>query len=142
MEQIKEHEKAYVQRIKDRLNIGSPKGLNKSADLAHSREQSFSLRKKDALEMKRLEDKIKKVKKFEQKVRLLPVKVDADKKREAMIKQDKVKNSLKYHFLSQKALSEEQIFDHFKEFDVFVFSMTFTVNDLRYFEYIRTSPMI
>ena len=64
--------------------------------------------------MKRLEEKIKKVKKFEEKVRLLPLKVDAEKKREAMIKQDKVKNSLKYHFLSQKALSEEQIFDHFK----------------------------
>lgn len=31
---------------------------------------------------------------------------------------DKLKNPKKYHFLSQKALSDEQIFDNFKDFDI------------------------
>lgn len=34
------------------------------------------------------------------------------------IRNDKVKNQKKYNFLSQKALSDEQIFDNFKEFDI------------------------
>ena len=34
------------------------------------------------------------------------------------IERDRGKNPLKYHFLSQKALSKEQIYEEFTDFDV------------------------
>lgn len=35
-----------------------------------------------------------------------------------LIMNDKLKNRKKYLFLSQKALSDEQIYEQFKEFDI------------------------
>ena len=68
--------------------------------------------------MKKIEEKIKRVKKFEDKLRSIPLRIDIDKKKEMLILNDKERNHKKYNFLSQKALSDEQIFDNFKEFDI------------------------
>lgn len=53
-----------------------------------------------------MEEKIKKMKKFQEKIRLVPLKINEEKKKEIDIIGDKLKNSKKYHFLSQKALSD------------------------------------
>jgi hypothetical protein len=41
----------------------------------------------------------------------MPLKIDSDKKKEIEIKADKLRNKKKYHFLSQKALSDELIYE-------------------------------
>jgi hypothetical protein len=51
------------------------------------------------------------MKKIENKIRLIPLKIDSEKKREIEIIGDKLKNKKKYHFLSQKALSDELIYE-------------------------------
>lgn len=61
--------------------------------------------------MKKLQEKLKHIKKFQGKIRLLNVNIDKEKKKEAMIQRDRAKNPVKYNFLSQKALSDEQIYD-------------------------------
>jgi hypothetical protein len=118
LEQIKQHEKAYIQRIKERLNIHHSNKSQPASRRSHSPEADFSLHRKDAEEMRKLEEKIRRVKKFESKVRLLPVRIDGEKKKEMLILEDKARHQKKYNFLSQKALSDEQIFDNFKDFDI------------------------
>ena len=51
------------------------------------------------------------MKKMESKIRMMPVKVDEGKRKEADIMGDKLKNKKKYLFLSQKALSDELIYE-------------------------------
>ncbi len=117
MEQIKEHERAYIDRIKERLNLKAHNGKEQEK-LSKSAEESFNLHRRSPSEMKKLEDKIRRVKKFESKLRLIPLRIDQEKKLEADIANDKLRNRHKYNFLSQKALSDEQIYREFKDFDI------------------------
>jgi hypothetical protein len=48
----------------------------------------------------------------------LPVPVDDNKRLKIEIARDKGKNPVKYHFLSQKALDEEKIYEEFQDFEV------------------------
>lgn len=48
---------------------------------------------------------------MESKIRMMPVKVDEGKRKETDIMGDKLKNKKKYLFLSQKALSDELIYE-------------------------------
>jgi len=83
LEQIKEHERAYINRIKERLNIKSQNDNHSGDKISKSVEESFNLHKRNPSEMKKLEEKIKRVKKFEQKLRLIPLKIDEEKKLES-----------------------------------------------------------
>lgn len=61
--------------------------------------------------MRKIEEKIRRMKKIESKIRMMPVRVDEGKRKEADIMGDKLKNKKKYLFLSQKALSDELIYE-------------------------------
>ena len=91
--------------------------MSKSIEIEKDSEE-FNLFKKDLHEKKKLLDKLNRVKKFENKIRLIPLKIDQEKKREMEIMGDKLRNKRKYNFLSQKALSDERIYEEFKEFDI------------------------
>lgn len=49
----------------------------------------------------------------------MPVLIDQEKMREALIARDKAKNPLKYNYLSNvAALSDDKIYDEFKDFEI------------------------
>lgn len=74
MREIKEHERAYIQRIKERLHIKS-QNHDKSKHSSLSVE-SFNIHKRDPAEMRKIEEKIRRMKKIESKIRMMPVRVD------------------------------------------------------------------
>ena len=76
------------------------------------------MRKRDQKELKELQEKVAKMKKYEERLRLMPLKIDEEKKKEAAIMQDKLKNMKKYNFLREKALSDQQIYEEFQNFDI------------------------
>ena len=53
---------------------------------------------------------MQRIKKIQSKIRLMPVNIDEQKRKEKEIMGDKLKNKKKYNFLSQKALSDELIY--------------------------------
>ena len=48
----------------------------------------------------------------------MPLKISEQKRKEKEIMSDKLKNRKKYHFLSQKALRDSQIYQEFKDFEI------------------------
>jgi hypothetical protein len=48
---------------------------------------------------------------FEKKVKAIPIAINPEKRKQVEIEIDRGRNPLKYHFLSQKALSKEQIYE-------------------------------
>jgi hypothetical protein len=114
--EIIEHEKAYVRRIKERLKM---KSQNSSVLESGSRViESFNIHKKDPLKVKQIQEKMRRMREMEGKIRLLPLKISEEKRKEAEIINDKLKNRKKYNFLSQKALRDSQIYQEFKGLDL------------------------
>jgi hypothetical protein len=59
---------------------------------------------------------LKRRKAFQDKLKEIHIDVDEGKKIMIEIARDKGKNPLKYHFLSQKALDDQQIYGEFHDF--------------------------
>lgn len=84
--------------------------INKSVEKIEKSVESFNVNKRDKEELRKLEEKMQRIKKFQSKIRLMPVNIDEEKRKEKEIMGDKLKNKKKYNFLSQKALSDELIY--------------------------------
>ena len=50
---------------------------------------------------------------FQKKIKSIPISINPEQQKKIEIEIDRGKNPLKYHFLSQKALSKEQIYEQF-----------------------------
>jgi hypothetical protein len=82
------------------------------ADRSEKAKSDFNLYLKRSEEKKREDlNKIIKMKKYQEKINCIPIKIDEGKKEEKLIEIDKIKNPQKYRLLSQKLLNDQQIYE-------------------------------
>ena len=88
------------------------------ADRRQKAKSDFILYLKRSEEKKGQEvNKIIKMKKYQEKINSIPIKIDQNKKEEKLIEIDKIRNPQKYRLLSQK-LQDQQIYEQFKNFAI------------------------
>ena len=111
---IKAHEKEYMNKVEERNQ--KLREAMKSSTISETDFSPFVYRDESKIEEER--QKFKRRLNFENKIKSVHVNINPEKRKQMDIEIDRGKNPLKYHFLSQKALTKEQIYEEFENFEV------------------------